>query len=123
MPDLIIQRDSGYADSLRAYKLILDGAEIGTIKGGESRSYHVDPGKHTIQAKIDWCSSPPEEFVADHEPIAFEVFSKVRGFKFLGAVFAAFNPQGWIGMRKVDATLGDTIPTQIKGEQGAAPNH
>ena len=122
MPDLIIQRDSGYADSLRAYKLILNGNEIGAIRGGESKSFPVDPGRHTIQAKIDWCSSPPEEFVAEDEPIAFEVFSKLRGFKLLGSIFALFNPRGWIGMRRVDASRGGATEIQTKGEQGVDPN-
>ena len=122
MPNLTIQRDSGYADSLRAYKMILDGEEIGMVKSGESKSFPVSPGEHAIQAKIDWCSSSPEQFVAGDEPIAFEVFSKLRGFRVYGSLFALFNPRGWIGMRRVDSTISDTTTTQTNGEQGVDPN-
>ena len=122
MPDLTIQRDSGYADSLRAYKVILDGNEIGLIRGGESKSFPVSTGQHTIQAKIDWCSSPPEQFVAEDDSIAFEVFSKLRGLKLASSIFALFNPRGWIGIRRVDALLADSTTTQSKGEQDTAQN-
>jgi hypothetical protein len=101
MPSLTVRRDSGYADSIRAYKLLLDGTEIGRIASGESKSFEVTPGEHTLQAKIDWCSTKPVSFTTEDEETAFEVFSKLRGFRIFGAIIAIFNPRGYIGIKKL----------------------
>jgi hypothetical protein len=122
MPTLIINRDSGYADSLRAYKLLLDGHEVGKIRGGESKSFTVSAGEHTIRAKIDWCSSPSESFVAADETVSFEVFSKLRGIRLLGAIFAIFNPNGYIGIRRLNTLQSNATYQKEEGEQDVHGN-
>ena len=55
---IIISRKSEWINRARGFKLFLDGKEMGKIANGVSEEYAVDPGVHTIQCKIDWCSSP-----------------------------------------------------------------
>ena len=54
-----IERTSAWADFLRAYKVVLDGEPVGTIRQGKSRSFEVKPGHHEIFLTVDWCSSQP----------------------------------------------------------------
>lgn len=54
-----IERElGGLADRLRAYRVILDGHEVGKIRRGERITLDVDPGRHEIYLKIDWARSP-----------------------------------------------------------------
>ena len=52
-----LTRGSGYRDKARAYKVLIDGAEVGTIKDGQEEVFEVSPGPHTLRMKIDWCKS------------------------------------------------------------------
>ena len=77
---LRLTRDSGYADRARAYKVILDGAEIGEIRNGETRDYPISAGRHELRLKIDWCGSNVVEFTAEGDaPTVFQVKSNLRG--------------------------------------------
>ena len=50
----------GYRDMLRGYKLLVDGAERGVVKRGQQVRVELAPGMHTLQLKIDWCTSQEE---------------------------------------------------------------
>jgi hypothetical protein len=52
------RKAGGYTDRARAYKLLVDGEERGTIKQGEGVEVEVQPGAHRVQMKIDWARSP-----------------------------------------------------------------
>jgi hypothetical protein len=55
-----VHRRSGrYQDRARAYKVLLDGQEVGKVKHGESVSVDATPGPHRLQMKIDWATSEP----------------------------------------------------------------
>ena len=60
MPAVIhVDRDpGGYADRARAYKVLIDGEERGTVKHGEGVELEVSPGSHEVQMKVDWATSP-----------------------------------------------------------------
>lgn len=80
MASLTITRDKGYADRLRAYKVVLNGERIGEIRNGETKEFSICPGKHTLSLKIDWCGSDTAEFAVDREEkLAFQVKSNLRG--------------------------------------------
>jgi len=81
-----IQRDSGYADRLRAYKVVLDGEVIGEIRNGQLVEFDVAPGMHRLNIKIDWCRSNAVEFEMNNEVVEFECGSSLRGFKLLLAI-------------------------------------
>jgi hypothetical protein len=62
MATLVINRSSEYANALRNIKIFLDDKEIGTVANGEEKEFDIPEGFHTLQAKIDWCSSPKTTF-------------------------------------------------------------
>lgn len=84
---IIIKRDSGYADRLRAYKIILDGKIIGKIKNNETVELSVSEGFHSIHMTVDWCRSNIVNFESDREVITFDCKSSLRGFQILFAIF------------------------------------
>ena len=45
------------ADVLRAYRVLIDGAEVGEIRRGQTVDYDVAPGAHKVHLEIDWCAS------------------------------------------------------------------
>jgi len=57
MPKILIHRISEFENRARKIKIELDGKPVAKIKNGEKLKLDVPSGKHTIQAKIDWCSS------------------------------------------------------------------
>lgn len=60
---LVLKREAAkWADAARAYKVFIDGAKAGVIKNGETQEYELSEGFHTLQLKIDWCSSGVARF-------------------------------------------------------------
>src|SRR4051794_10308248 len=57
----ISRKAGGYTDRARAYKVMVDGAEVGSLKQGESQSVEVAPGAHEVHIAIDWARSPSVE--------------------------------------------------------------
>jgi len=88
MAALTIVRDSGYADRMRAYKVILDGAVIGEIRNGETKEFRVTPGEHQLSLKIDWCGSKAIAFTApEGDTPVFRAKSNLRGLKVMAALW------------------------------------
>jgi hypothetical protein len=85
-------RDSGWADRLRAYHVIVDGEEVGEISNGETKDFRVSPGHHQIRLKIDWCGSNILAFeVAEGDKPTFYAKSNLRrGRVWLGLWYALF---------------------------------
>ena len=56
MTNLTVVRDSGYADRLRAYTIVLDGVVIGTIRNGENKNISNRPGTpfHIFEDRLVW---------------------------------------------------------------------
>ena len=82
-----IKRDSGYADRLRAYKVVLDEKVIGEIKNGQEVAFEIPKGSHQLYLKIDWCRSNIINFDADDSDAGFECGSSLRGVKIFLAIF------------------------------------
>lgn len=77
---ITLSRDSGYADRIRAYRVLIDGTEVGTIDNGESKTFSVEPGPHEMVLKIDWCGSNTVKFdLPVSRSIGFECGSNLRG--------------------------------------------
>jgi hypothetical protein len=53
-----VERLEGLRDRARAYKVMIDGQEVGTIRHGQQQSFQITPGTHEVFLKIDWCRSP-----------------------------------------------------------------
>jgi hypothetical protein len=83
MTNLTVARDSGYADRLRAYKIVLDGVVVGTIRNGETKTFSIVPGHHSLSLKIDWCGSKPVKFAAaDGMSVTFDAKNHGRSLAF-----------------------------------------
>lgn len=59
------------SDALRAYKVFIDGAEVESIKSGETKSINLPEGLHTLQLKIDWCSSREVSFSIKENSVTY----------------------------------------------------
>ncbi len=57
MSKLIVRRSSEWVNKMRAIGLYLNGKKIGTINDGETKEFKLEPGTHSLRAKIDWCGS------------------------------------------------------------------
>jgi membrane protease YdiL (CAAX protease family) len=80
-------RRSAISDKLQAYKILIDGDEVGQIRDGQSISILVSPGPHAVQLRMDWCRSKPVEFSAtEGEGIRFECGSSLGGWRIILAV-------------------------------------
>jgi len=78
MPTIIIQRASEWSNWVHDYKIYVDGQKITAISNGETKELTVSPGRHTIYARIMWCSSPRRIVdLAEDDTVTF----KVGGFK------------------------------------------
>lgn len=59
MAELIVKRRAAwYQDRMRDYIVLVDGSERGRVGNDAEVRVHVEPGRHRVQLKIDWCSSP-----------------------------------------------------------------
>jgi hypothetical protein len=56
--EIVVVRPGGYyVNAIRRYKIVVDGELAGTVKSGKACSLRVDPGRHAIEARIDWTGS------------------------------------------------------------------
>ena len=54
------------------YALLLDGEKVAKVFSGRSVSFDVEPGRHTLQCKLELASKSPEvEFVVADVPVEF----------------------------------------------------
>jgi hypothetical protein len=59
MAELIVRRRAAWwQDRLRDYIVLVDGSECGRVGNDGVVRLHVEPGRHRVQLKIDWCGSP-----------------------------------------------------------------
>jgi hypothetical protein len=87
---IVMSRDSGYADRVRDYRVLLDGAEIGRIGNGAEKSFDIAPGAHQLMIKVDWGRSNIECFtIAQDQSAKFRCGSNLRGWRLLLALYYA----------------------------------
>ena len=96
-----VSRDSGYADRLRVYRVLLDGIEIGRVGNGETKSFDVKPGQHHLALKIDWGSSNAIDFgIANDQSVKFMCGSNLRGFRLaIGLYYAIFARSKYLWLK------------------------
>lgn len=90
-----MSRTSQYINKMREYSVLIDGAEMGTIKDGGRLRIDLPPGEHVIQVKIAWCTSPTLRFtLAEGEVLKFRCGSPIRGWKVFMVMFSVlFSPE------------------------------
>lgn len=83
---IIIKRNSGYADKLRPYEIVLDGKVIGEVKNNQTVELHISGDVHSLHMKIDWCRSNIINFESNKDITEFECGSNLRGFKIIFSI-------------------------------------
>lgn len=100
---LIISRQAGATDKLRAYKVNLDGGIVGHVYEGDELKYELSEGKHILYMVIDWASSSRIEF--DHRKnndVKFIAQSNLdQGKVFLVLFYMLFMFRKWIRLTQV----------------------
>ena len=62
-----IQRTNDYMNLMRDYRLLIDGQKIGSIGNAQTKEFEIPAGRHSLIAKIDWCSSQELSFEIDKD--------------------------------------------------------
>ena len=97
MPTITVRRDKGWADKMRKYRILVDGAEIGQLGEGEVLRHEISDETHSIEARIDWCGSRRIPFQAQSEDLVFLVRSALRGWRLQFTLFyIVFNRRGYL---------------------------
>jgi hypothetical protein len=101
---LNIKRESGYADKLRSYEVELDGTTIGEIADGESKSFKIGSGAHTLRLKISWASSNKVNFVSTRNgKVNFRCASRMKGARaWLAIIYVLLLPHKYIELERID---------------------
>jgi hypothetical protein len=47
-----IRRSDDYADSMRRYRILVDGDEVGGVEVGQSAVFRLGPGHHVVQMAV-----------------------------------------------------------------------
>lgn len=79
MAKLNIQRTNEYNNRMREYQIYIDNVFVGSIGNGSTKVFEIADGKHTIEAKIDWCGSPKVIVEINDDETKY---LKVGGFKY-----------------------------------------
>ena len=100
---LTLTRRSGWVDSLRKYRVVLDGRDLAFVRTGEEISLSIPPGRHALVLRIDWCGSPEVHFEAwADEEVRFECESNLRGWRvFLGLFYILLATRKYIALRRL----------------------
>ena len=80
--EIYIYRQPAYADSRRAYIVLLDGKAVGEVLGGATWTVVAPEGTHVVKLTIDWCESNPMTVEAlSGSPQRLTVSSNLRGWR------------------------------------------
>jgi hypothetical protein len=97
MPTISLYREPAWTDRVRAYHILVDGAERGAIRQKEKVDIEVSPGPHRVQLKVDFCSSP-ELAVDASGDVRLGCRSNVHPF--LALYFLLLRQKEWIRLWK-----------------------
>lgn len=100
MARIEIKREGGFKDAVRAYKIELDGKEVGKINKGEQIGLDIEAGKHRLRLKIDWCGSPEVDFeILQGQVLKFGCGNNVPPF--LDLIYITFRRNKYLWLRPV----------------------
>ena len=69
---LTITRERRFAYSARRYKVFIDDIHVGDIRNGETVSFVVENGKHSIDVRVDWFGSEKVYFEKNDDLTRFD---------------------------------------------------
>jgi hypothetical protein len=88
-------------DRWRAYKVIIDEAQVGVVRDGCSESFSVTPGAHSVNLKLDWCKSDQVDLaVSDGNVIHLRCGP--RGGSFTVLTDALFRSNSYLRLEKAE---------------------
>jgi hypothetical protein len=98
---VVVVRPSGrYRDSLRPYKIVIDGQLADRIMAGGEVDLRVAPGAHSIRASIDWTGSEQVEFDAvAGEQVRFDI--RPAGSPLVG-ILQVFGRHRYLRLSRID---------------------
>lgn len=101
MTTISVSRDSGYADRLRDYRVLLDGAEIGRLGNGTAKNFEIPSGQHQLMIKVDWGRSNIVVFdFGDSQSARFLCGSNLRGWRLALAIYyMSFGFRNYLWLR------------------------
>ncbi len=119
MAKLRIIRDSGYADRLRAYQVIVDSKQVGDLRDGQTKEFPVSAGQHQLSLKIDWCGSKTVLFsVAEGDTVTFHAKSSLRGAMVFAALwYALFDRHSYLTIEPEPNQLVESRTSAISGQR------
>ena len=104
---LKIARLDEHTNRLRNIKLFLNNKETGTIANSAIKEFPVEPGRYSLYAKIDWCSSNKVDFeINSNETIKFDLSSFAKGGYpngFSTLYYLIFRPAQYLILKKADS--------------------
>jgi hypothetical protein len=101
MARIEIRRVDEFKDAVRAYQVELDGEIIGSLKRGELNGFDIQPGRHRLRLKIDWCSSPYVYLeIQLGQVMKFQCGNNVP--MFLELIYVSFLRNKYLWLRRVD---------------------
>jgi len=105
MTTLRLTRSNEYANRRRSIKILIDGKEAGKVDNGETKNFEVESGSHTVQAKIDWCSSRKVNFdISDNETRLFALNSFANGnilALFMTSYYITFGANRYLKLEEI----------------------
>lgn len=124
MPILRFQRPTQLADSLRAYRLFIDGVFVGEINTGSEVEFEVSAGLHEVIARIDWCSSNRLEVdIPERSVRSLEVGSNLGGWRLIfGLLYVLFLPSHYLYLRPSWAYRPDDLVPFAASEASPRPS-
>jgi hypothetical protein len=97
MPTIKIHRQGALG---RQPRMLLDGHPLGHTAPGHCLTASLPPGRHVLQAQLDWGKTPPLVFDTDAEEMHFTVKSAMHGWRLLFAPFYLFAPYNALVVEK-----------------------
>lgn len=95
MSRLILRRPKAFRDKLRDYKVLVDEEPVGTLREGGKFVLELAPGEHTVQCKVDWCSSPrPTVTFPDEGDVCMTV--EPNGGPFTAVIQIVLEPKNYL---------------------------
>ncbi|MEL6194127.1 MAG: hypothetical protein AAFR66_18850 [Bacteroidota bacterium] len=88
MAKLTIQRKFEFSYGFRGFDILIDGEDTGAIGMNNQREFELSPGEHTVQAKVDWFSTPLHTFTLEEgQNYQLRVSSENWTFLFITLMF------------------------------------
>src|ERR1700674_479408 len=95
-----------WRDRPRSYKVLVDGAVVGTIRNGRTEDFAIPAGEHDVRIKLDWTGSTTLRFgVGAGEVAHFACKPAGSSLTSLFDTVAALGKNGrpWVALHQVSS--------------------